>query len=137
MFKNSDRTFLDRVLSGEARLDQIDDFVDRWHESPDETGSLAEFLGFTQDEYASWIKDAGKLQSIVHKRTLKSDQKLHRFLNLRHQLALEKQQLLNRLAELDTVLGLYRANGRQSSRNLIENSARFETTLKSAPGPNR
>lgn len=69
---NTNETFLDRVLAGVTSLDEIDDYVDRWHNSPDETRSLAEFLGFTTDEYTLWMKDAHSLHKIIKARTSRS-----------------------------------------------------------------
>jgi hypothetical protein len=48
------KTFLDLVLAGEARQDDIDDFVEQWHDG-DASCSLAEFLGMSDDEYALWV----------------------------------------------------------------------------------
>jgi hypothetical protein len=38
------KTFLDLVLAGEARQDDIDDYADQWHDG-DASCFLAEFLG--------------------------------------------------------------------------------------------
>ncbi len=57
-------TFVDRCLAGDALLDEIDDFVDFWHDS-DQPGSLAEFLGFSDQEYALWVEKPESLRFIV------------------------------------------------------------------------
>ena len=58
------KTFLDVVLAGDARADDIDDFVDRWHDG-DATCSLAEFLGMSHDEYALWVEKPASLRLIL------------------------------------------------------------------------
>ena len=56
--------FIEMCLSGEALLDEIDDFVDEWHEG-DGTVTLHRFLGMTRSEYALWVNDSGVLPFIV------------------------------------------------------------------------
>lgn len=61
--------FMEMYLSGEAVPDEIDDFVDRWHES-DSDLSIHEFLGMTREEYLSWVKDPNVLPCILDARHL-------------------------------------------------------------------
>ena len=58
------KTFLDLVLTGEAHQDDIDDFVDQWHEG-NTSCSLAEFLGMSDDEYALWVEKPSALNLIL------------------------------------------------------------------------
>ena len=58
------KTFLDLVLAGDARQDDIDDFVDRWHDG-DASCSLAEFLGMSADDYALWVEKPAALNLIL------------------------------------------------------------------------
>jgi hypothetical protein len=58
------RTFLEQYLIGQATVDEIDDFVDRWH-AGESTASLADFLGFTASEYASWVENPASLRGIL------------------------------------------------------------------------
>jgi hypothetical protein len=49
-------TFFDLYSQGQVTADQIDDFVEAWHESDDsEHRSLSQYLGMTDDEYAVWL----------------------------------------------------------------------------------
>lgn len=49
-------SFLNLYRRGKVSADQIDDFIDDWHQSDDsEQRSLAEFLGMTEDEYSVWL----------------------------------------------------------------------------------
>src|SRR4051795_5649991 len=62
-------TFVQKCLAGEALGDDIDDYVDRWHEgegNPD--ASLAEFLGFTDMEYKLWAEKPHLLPFILNAR---------------------------------------------------------------------
>ncbi|MFE9918541.1 hypothetical protein ACFYPG_25630 [Micromonospora sp. NPDC005553] len=68
--RSDDRsTFVDDVLRGAATLDQIDDYIDRWHDSP--AGSpassmeLHEFLGMTWEEYRTWGERPESLRFIM------------------------------------------------------------------------
>src|SRR4051794_22038204 len=58
------RTFIDLCLAGEAFLDEIDDYVDEWHES-ETTQKIWRFLGMTRDEYALWVERPESLRVIV------------------------------------------------------------------------
>lgn len=64
----SDRTtFVDRCLEGRALLDEVDDFVDEWHESS-ATESLASYLGLSDEEYALWVERPAVLPFILFSR---------------------------------------------------------------------
>ena len=58
------QTFVDCVLSGQALVTDIDDFVDQWAESKKD-GSLAAFLGLTDAEYALWVEHPESLPRIL------------------------------------------------------------------------
>lgn len=52
------RTFFDLFIEGQATRDDMDDFIDAWHDSGDEEQRpLHEFLGMTEEEYAVWMMD--------------------------------------------------------------------------------
>jgi hypothetical protein len=55
-------------LYGEGRItaDQIDDYIEAWHNSGDEEQrSLAEYLGMSDEEYSVWLMSHGALPSIL------------------------------------------------------------------------
>jgi len=60
-------TFVDLCLAGRARPEEVDDFVDRWHEAGDPR-PLSESLGLTHAEYVRWIADAACLADIIRSR---------------------------------------------------------------------
>jgi hypothetical protein len=59
--------FVDLCLKGQESPAAIDDYIDLWHEREDD-GSLAEFLGFTPEELASYVEDPANLQHILSSR---------------------------------------------------------------------
>lgn len=59
--------FIEKCLSREAAPEDIDDFIDQWHENPGHQ-ALHEFLGMTRDDYARWIADASVLPAIINSR---------------------------------------------------------------------
>lgn len=50
-----ERSFIDGCLYGATDLDELDDYVDFWHEN-DTGNTLREFLGMSPFEYAEWLK---------------------------------------------------------------------------------
>ncbi|TXT39356.1 MAG: hypothetical protein FD138_106 [Planctomycetota bacterium] len=58
------KTFVESCLDGEALAEEIDDFVDQWHEGDFEC-ELAEYLGFSDEEYAEWAERPQSLPVIL------------------------------------------------------------------------
>ena len=46
--------FKTRYLAGEIEFEEIDDYVDEWNNS-DDTRTLAQFLGLSEEEEDAWI----------------------------------------------------------------------------------
>ncbi len=63
MFNPND-TFVNLCLSGEAFANEIDDFVDAWHDGNDPR-DLDDFLGMTTEEYAIWVERPETLRHIL------------------------------------------------------------------------
>lgn len=64
---SSQGTFIDLCLGGKVLLDEIDDFIDQWHETP--TGhELHDYLGLTKEEYSLWLRVPDALPYIVKAR---------------------------------------------------------------------
>jgi hypothetical protein len=59
--------FVDLCLSGDALVDEIDDYVDQWHESNDNI-PLYEFLGFAPEEYSLWVERPDAIKFILFAR---------------------------------------------------------------------
>jgi hypothetical protein len=65
--KSRDAPFLQRYLNGEVLSDDIDDFIDAWHETSGKKELFA-FLGMTKEEYALWLRDPDLLPHIARAR---------------------------------------------------------------------
>jgi hypothetical protein len=64
--RQGDATFVRLYNSGAVTAEQIDDFIDAWHESNDsERRPLAEYLGMTEDEYSVWLASHETLPLLV------------------------------------------------------------------------
>jgi len=59
--------FLDLYLEGKVKSEDIDDFIDRWHEAPGGR-ELHDYLGMTKQEYALWLRRPDALPDIVKDR---------------------------------------------------------------------
>ena len=57
--------FIDTVISGESDLRDIDCWIEMWHTDDHAATTLPSFLGMTDEEYASWVKDPDVLESII------------------------------------------------------------------------
>ncbi|GAA3145055.1 hypothetical protein [Streptomyces echinatus] len=62
---SQEATFVDRVMSGQALLMDIDDYVDEWHDSSDDLGPLHQFLGLTDVEYSLWVERPESIRFII------------------------------------------------------------------------
>ncbi len=56
--------FVTNCLSGEALLDDIDDYVDAWHENKGEV-PLHQYLGMSKTEYALWVANPDVLPFVI------------------------------------------------------------------------
>ena len=61
---NQRNPFIQLALNGEVLPDEIDDFVDAWHEGTGE-GELHEFLGMTLEEYSLWLSNPDFIEIII------------------------------------------------------------------------
>lgn len=60
----SDRSFIELALNGDVLPDEIDDFIDAWHEGSSKE-ELHEFLGMTLQEYTLWVSNPELIQLII------------------------------------------------------------------------
>ncbi len=58
------QTFYEKYVIGEALAEDINDYVELWHES-DVDCEIYEFLGFTKDEYFLWVDNESNLNYIL------------------------------------------------------------------------
>lgn len=56
--------FIQNCLTGDALLDEIDEYIDEWHDGDSEL-PLHDYLGMSWDEYAAWIESPENLTYII------------------------------------------------------------------------
>ncbi|HEY6022005.1 MAG TPA: hypothetical protein VIY48_19710 [Candidatus Paceibacterota bacterium] len=56
--------FVTNCLKGDALLDDIDDYVDEWHETNGKI-PLHQYLGMSRTEYALWVADPDVLPFVI------------------------------------------------------------------------
>jgi hypothetical protein len=61
-------SFVNLCLNGDILEDEIDDFIDSWHEDEGTTIELHEYLGMTWDEYSVWSTKPSILPFIISAR---------------------------------------------------------------------
>ena len=102
----SDR-LIDLLLRGQAFLEDIDDYVDEWHESSTDE-SLAAYLGMARNEYALWVEQPDSLRLIVAAR--EEEQPVEQFVAAADPLAIAARGVS--AEEARTVIEWLRATGR-------------------------
>jgi hypothetical protein len=62
-------TFIDDVLAGRAQLSDIEDYIEAWHDAPDDSVEASlqvhEFLGMTWEEYRLWGEQPASLRFVI------------------------------------------------------------------------
>ena len=102
------KSFVDLCLAGEVLVDEIDDFVDRWHDS-DSDLELSEYLGMTDIEYKTWVERPNAINCILFakKRKLPLDQAL-----LVHKSEFQLATRASELVDTDELIEWLRKTGR-------------------------
>lgn len=57
-------TFVEACKMGYLEIEDIEDFIEQWHENP-KGQSLLESLGMTREEFKCWVHDDKALTKIV------------------------------------------------------------------------
>lgn len=69
-------TFIDLAMKGKVTMADLDTHIDMWHDNPESTNLLHEYLGLTPVEYKKLLSDTQNgLQEIVEKRLKKKAKK--------------------------------------------------------------
>ncbi|MDR7167570.1 hypothetical protein J2W56_001289 [Nocardia kruczakiae] len=65
----SESNFVDAVLAGSALAEDVDDWVDQWHDAEGciagEAVPIWGYLGMTRDEYALWVEQDDALRFVI------------------------------------------------------------------------
>lgn len=80
--------FIELCISGEALLEDIDDYIDEWHES-DTDQPIYEYLGMTKNEYSCYVASSDILPYIVltHKKHQNFDKVVANIPEYQHSIA--------------------------------------------------
>ncbi len=96
----SEKKFIDLCAEGLILPEEIDDFIDAWHES-DTSAEIYTYLGMTKKEYRLWTQDPDILDYIITARI--QDRSIDSILSDMHELPLaaradspEKAKALNK-----------------------------------------
>lgn len=59
--------FITKVLLNKAKIEDIDNYIDEWHEgkAPKGCKELRQYLGMSKSEYAKWVENPNCLKSII------------------------------------------------------------------------
>lgn len=63
-------TFIDDVCAGKALLEDVDAYVERWHNGHGENITLREYLGLDVPQYVAFMKDPASLKEAVPRMTV-------------------------------------------------------------------
>lgn len=55
-------SFWKQYLAGAVALEDIDEFIDRWHQSPS-AHPLHTYLGMSREQYIAWLENPTAVQS--------------------------------------------------------------------------
>lgn len=56
--------FIEMVKSGKCSIDEIDDYIDKWHDEYQGNLKLHEYLGMTDEEYNQWLINPNSLKTM-------------------------------------------------------------------------
>jgi len=63
-------TFVSCVKNGTAKIEDVNDWIDKWSESKD-SRSLHAYLGMTEEQYKKWVDDDSYLLKIIEQQNTK------------------------------------------------------------------
>jgi len=71
-------SFIEKCINGDASLDEIDNYIDEWHDSDSDINlELHEFLGMSWEEYSLWaVKPRLLAERLNHRKQDVSSKKL-------------------------------------------------------------
>jgi DNA-directed RNA polymerase specialized sigma subunit len=100
MSKNKKYNFVTLCMQGEVLLEEIDDWIEKWHDSPQKE-ELYEYLGMSWSEYSAWVSMPEILPFIIT---------AHR----------ENREFTELLEELNELPMAARSNSKNEPKKLIE-----------------
>lgn len=61
-----ENTFVDMLREGLCSVEDIDDYIEKWHNEYNGNLELYEYLGMTEDEYDSWLTNPKSLKTMFN-----------------------------------------------------------------------
>lgn len=55
------KSFIEDCLNGDALLDEIDEYVQRWHDDEDIDCDLEDYIGLTEYESEKWLQEGNDI----------------------------------------------------------------------------
>jgi hypothetical protein len=77
-------TFIEKCLAGTAKPEEIDDYVDAWHDSGSDDGSLPDYLGMSEVQYSRWVADSDEIYNILQEEAVNRESGVHSLNRLLH-----------------------------------------------------
>ena len=61
---DTEKTFVEMLQNGQCTADDIDTYIDKWHDEYNGTKKLHEYLGMTKSQYDRWMVDPQSLATM-------------------------------------------------------------------------
>lgn len=58
------KSFTDDCIQGFSNIEELDDYIEYWHNNPRIVGSLRDFLGITEDEYSEYLSPSKDIHDL-------------------------------------------------------------------------
>lgn len=58
-------SFVQDYLDEKVKLENINDYIGKWHDTIEDNRTIYEFLGFTEEEYARFVENHNALWDIL------------------------------------------------------------------------
>ena len=65
MARQRTTTLAAEVAAGNAKVEDVDDWIDRWHDDPEERRYIHEMFGIPKEAYFEWLKQPRRLAELL------------------------------------------------------------------------
>ncbi len=56
--------FIELLKQGKVKPDEIDDYIDKWHDEYSGSDTLEDYLGMTEQQYNEWVANPDSIDSL-------------------------------------------------------------------------
>ena len=133
------KTFVELYKNREVEIDEIDDFIDKWHAGDGGSDSLHKYLGFTWRQYCQWVESNISLADILENKQQQEWFRSKKFIHnsvrniLNNELGVTREEVRQIIRErVDEELKQYRAetNLRKMMAEAIIHELRYKSPLQ-------